>query len=218
MDGYLIRTRYTGKKASLPILINGKEVSALISPELAREILRTGNPSIADVPINEALFLSKAEKINQHLHLGAIISTQRARVMAALLLALIDDTPPNIDASPSVLITEINARALSVLEHHEKKDFYKFIEIALPTTQDNHYKFKRAIVQTIQELNNLNIRSAMNSGADVLGKFYEVFLKYGNGAKEIGIVLTPPSHYKICSRSHWLYPRRCYSRSGAEWL
>jgi type I restriction enzyme M protein len=29
------------------------------------------------------------------------------------------------------------------------------------------------------------------SGADVLGKFYEVFLKYGNGAKEIGIVLTP---------------------------
>ncbi len=31
----------------------------------------------------------------------------------------------------------------------------------------------------------------MNSGADVLGKFYEVFLKYGNGAKEIGIVLTP---------------------------
>ncbi len=31
----------------------------------------------------------------------------------------------------------------------------------------------------------------MNSGTDVLGKFYEVFLKYGNGAKEIGIVLTP---------------------------
>ena len=31
----------------------------------------------------------------------------------------------------------------------------------------------------------------MRSGKDVLGKFYEVFLKYGNGAKEIGIVLTP---------------------------
>jgi type I restriction-modification system DNA methylase subunit len=31
----------------------------------------------------------------------------------------------------------------------------------------------------------------MNSGKDVLGKFYEVFLKYGNGAKDIGIVLTP---------------------------
>lgn len=41
------------------------------------------------------------------------------------------------------------------------------------------------------ELQNLNIRSAMNSSTDVLGQFYEVFLKYGNGAKEIGIVLTP---------------------------
>ena len=37
----------------------------------------------------------------------------------------------------------------------------------------------------------MNIRSAMKSGKDVLGRFYEVFLKYGNGAKEIGIVLTP---------------------------
>ena len=43
--------------------------------------------------------------------------------------------------------------------------------------------------RTIQSLNNLNIQSAMKSGADVLGKFYEVFLRYGNGAKEIGIVL-----------------------------
>ena len=31
----------------------------------------------------------------------------------------------------------------------------------------------------------------MNSGTDILGNFYEVFLKYGNGAKDIGIVLTP---------------------------
>ena len=31
----------------------------------------------------------------------------------------------------------------------------------------------------------------MNSSTDVLGQFYEMFLKYGNGAKEIGIVLTP---------------------------
>ena len=31
----------------------------------------------------------------------------------------------------------------------------------------------------------------MNSSTDVLGQFYEVFLRYGNGAKEIGIVLTP---------------------------
>ena len=56
---------------------------------------------------------------------------------------------------------------------------------------NSRVKFKNALVRTIQELENLNIRSAMNSSTDVLGQFYEVFLKYGNGAKEIGIVLTP---------------------------
>jgi type I restriction enzyme M protein len=41
------------------------------------------------------------------------------------------------------------------------------------------------------ELLKINIKAAMNSGTDILGQFYEVFLKYGNGAKDIGIVLTP---------------------------
>jgi type I restriction enzyme M protein len=41
------------------------------------------------------------------------------------------------------------------------------------------------------QLQKINIKAAMNSGSDVLGQFYEVFLKYGNGAKDIGIVLTP---------------------------
>jgi type I restriction enzyme M protein len=65
------------------------------------------------------------------------------------------------------------------------------VQIQLPTTKDNHVKFRQALVETIQELYNLNIRSAMNSGADWLGAFYEVFLKYASWAQDLGIVLTP---------------------------
>lgn len=90
-----------------------------------------------------------------------------------------------------VLIKDINARAEEVLRRHSKEEFFEYVKLGLPAARDNHVKFKAALVQTMQELENLNIRSAMNSGTDVLGKFYEVFLKYGNGAKEIGIVLTP---------------------------
>jgi hypothetical protein len=172
------------------VTFNTKEISSLIAPDVALAILADG-PDIKDVPVDEKLFLTKAEKINQHLHLGAINKNYRARVMAALLLSLLEDTPPNVNAAPSVLISEINARAERVLKTQGKSDFFKYIQIALPPTEDNHIKFKTALVRTIQELNILNIRSAMNSGTDVLGKFYEVFLKYGNGAKEIGIVLTP---------------------------
>ena len=189
-DGYLVRTKYLVARKFVAVKFNGKDVSSLISPEIARTVLSQG-PEIKDVPVDEQFFLSKAERINQILHLGAINKDYRARVMAALLLALVDETQPNIDASPTVLIQDINARAQEVLRRQSKEEFYEYVRLSLPAARDNHIKFKQALVQTMQELQNLNIRSAMNSGTDVLGKFYEVFLKYGNGAKEIGIVLTP---------------------------
>jgi hypothetical protein len=189
-DGYLVETRFLQGGKFVPITINGKSVSGLVSPDIARLVLESG-AAIKDIPVNEPLFLTKAERINEIFHLGAINKNQRARIIAALLLSMIDDTPPNLDASPTVLIEEINARVKNVLTNEGKPTFYDAIRMTLPTAVDNHLKFKGAVVQVLQELRNLNIRSAMNSGTDVLGKFYEVFLKYGNGAKEIGIVLTP---------------------------
>jgi len=112
--------------------------------------------------------------------------------MAALLLSKLSDTGPNVEErSPSILIRDINARAENVLRQQRKPEFYDYIKISLPSTTDNHIKFRKALVDTIQELDNLNIRSAMNSGADWLGAFYEVFLKYANWAQDLGIVLTP---------------------------
>ena len=110
--------------------------------------------------------------------------------MAALLLSVVDE-PPNLDTRLPVLIGEINARSETVLTQHGKPEFAPYVHILPPSNARNHVKFKGALVKTVQELQNLNIRSAMNSSTDVLGQFYEVFLKYGNGAKEIGIVLTP---------------------------
>lgn len=190
-DGYLIKNEYYDGTDFKTITINGKEASGLLSPENVETIISQDSPDIEDIVIDEALFLSKAERINEILHNGAINKNYRARVMAALLLSMVDVTPPNIDASPRGLIRDINARVVNVLEEEGKPEFKDLITITLPPSPDNHVKFKKALVETIQELNILNIRSAMNSGADVLGKFYEVFLKYGNGAKEIGIVLTP---------------------------
>ena len=112
--------------------------------------------------------------------------------MAALLLAQVSDTAPNIDEPrPDILIRDINARVHSILRDQGKSEFADYINIALPSTPDNHIKLRQALVDTLQELNNLNIRSAMNSGADWLGAFYEVFLKYASWAQDLGIVLTP---------------------------
>jgi type I restriction-modification system DNA methylase subunit len=190
-DGYFIKSKFLINGKFMPIISNGKEITSLVSPKIARYLIEKNTHIIEDLPIDEKFFLQTAEDINIILHNGAIPATERGKVMSALLLCLVDDTLPNLNASPTVLITEINARVNSVLHREGKPEFLSYIQIALPTTQENHVKFKGALVQTIQKLSNLNIRSAMNSGTDVLGNFYEVFLKYGNWAKEIGIVLTP---------------------------
>ena len=190
-EGYRVESWFLEGGEFHPIRLNAQDISGLLSPAIAFRLLEDNKADLEDVPVDEMVFLATAETINEELHRGAINKNQRASVMAALLLALVDDTMPNIDANPGVLIRDINSRAEVVLSRNGKAAFYPFVQIQLPAAEDNHVKFRRALVRTIQALTNLNIRSTMPSGTDLLGKFYEVFLKYGNGAKEIGIVLTP---------------------------
>jgi len=190
-DTFITKSVFFNGKKFEPIIINGKEVTGILHKEIAQKLLQKNTNILEDVPIDKKLFLSKAETINGILHLGGINKNDRAKVMASLLLSLVDDTPPNRNARPSVLIHDINSRAKSILTRQEKGNFADYIKIALPPTEDNHRKYRNALVHTLQELESLDIRSAMNAGDDILGEFYEVFLKYGNGAKEIGIVLTP---------------------------
>ena len=191
-DGFIVQTEFWEDGNFRPIIWNGVTVTGLLSPSDLRTVLEGGVATVENPQIDEKFFLSQANTINRILHLGAVNPHQRASVMAALLLAMLSDTGPNVEErSPSILIEDINSRVRSVLIQQKKSEFYEHIRIALPATPDNHVKFRQALVDTIQVLNNLNIKSAMNSGDDWLGAFYEVFLKYANWAQDLGIVLTP---------------------------
>jgi type I restriction enzyme M protein len=192
-EGFDARSQYFSEKNSIweTISENDAEITGLLSKSQVEKILTTKSAKLKDVEISESEFLKTAEEINEILHEGGIHKDIRARVVAAILLALSEGTDINLDEEPSVLIKSINSRVDLVLQKHNKSQFSQFISLTLPATEDNHYRFKKAITETIRELLGLNIRSAMRSGKDILGTFYEVFLKYGNGAKEIGIVLTP---------------------------
>ena len=189
--GYEVRTRLLVKGKYHPVIINGTEATGFFDPKTAMTLVGSGNPVIADLAIDELVFLRSAERINRTLHIGGINKNDRARVMAALLLAILEEPGPNVESELLVLIDDINARTKAVLRKSAKPEFHPFVVIQPPSNAENHVKYRAAIIQTLQELYNLSIKSAMNSGTDILGKFYEVFLKYGNGAKEIGIVLTP---------------------------
>ncbi|WP_210446285.1 HsdM family class I SAM-dependent methyltransferase [Vibrio crassostreae] len=190
-DGYLVKSAVYLNGYYHDILHNERELTGLISKEIAHELLSSNKSSIDRLKINEKQLLATAEKINEDLHLGSINKDERASVMATILLSLVDDTKPNYNASASVLVKDINNRAEEVLISHNKREFFKHVAIKLPSKDEAKNKYRKALVSTILKLKNINIKAAMNSGTDVLGKFYEVFLKYGNGAKDIGIVLTP---------------------------
>jgi len=190
-EGFVSKSQFLKDGDWQVITENNAEITGLLSPSQVKKILENNNPNLREVEISDVEFLKSAEDINGILHEGGIHKDYRARVMSAILLALSEGTEINLDVAPKILINSINSRVDLVLQREGKPDFARFVKIDLPSSADNHKKFRRAIVLTIQELLGLNIRSAMRSGKDVLGKFYEVFLKYGNGAKEIGIVLTP---------------------------
>jgi hypothetical protein len=188
--GYLIKNKILIDGRWRIITINGQAATGLLSPDDVRSLLESGGSDIRDFAPPQWLFLQAAERINETLHIGSINRNERAKTMAALLLSVVE-TAPNLDSSLAVLIGDINARSAALLQENGKPEFAPFVRILPPANKDNHIKYKQALVRTIQELLNLNIKSAMNSSTDVLGQFYEVFLKYGNGAKDIGIVLTP---------------------------
>ena len=190
-EGYVSTSQYFYNGTWETITENGTELTGLLSKTEVDRIIELNDPHLKDIEISEKEFLKVAEEINGILQENAILKDTRAKFISAILLALSEKTEIDLDQEPMVLVDSINSRVDLVLRRHLKPDFSRFIRIDKPSSDDNHVKIKTAIVQSIQALLGLNITAAMRSGKDVLGQFYEVFLKYGNGAKEIGIVLTP---------------------------
>lgn len=198
-EGYISESYYFNGKDWNLIKENEIEITSILSPQHTEKILKNKSALIKDIEITEEEFLKTAIEINNVMHENAINREYRARFISALLLAMSDGEDLNLNENTLVLISNINTKVELVLRKHKKQEFSRFIKIDEPSSEDNHIKIKTAIRKTYQKLLDLNIRSAMNSGKDVLGKFYEVFLKYGNGAKDIGIVLTPRHITKFAS-------------------
>lgn len=192
-DGYKVINKYLRKGKWETILFNGKTKNILLSKNQARYILEHDTINWLEFPdLPEAKYISAAEEINEILHNAGINKNKRARFIAGLVLSLSVDEEVNLKTgTTSVLVENINTLIKQKLREVKKENFIDFLKLELPPSAENHIKYRQAIIETLKELQTLDIRNAMASGKDVLGEFYEKFLKYGNGAKEIGIVLTP---------------------------
>lgn len=181
----------TAERVWEPLRINDRIATGFIAREQAITVLDSGGATLKDYEIDDDLFVQKTTHINSLLHEGGINKRNRASVLACLLLALAQDPKIQMSDDLATLINDVNSRAARILKRYEKESFYEQIRIQSPTSKENHIKYKKALDAVIVTLRGLNISSAVNSGRDVLGQFYEQFLTYANDAKELGIVFTP---------------------------
>ncbi len=192
-DGYIVKNQYLQNDEWVDVLFNGRTKNILLSKDQAVYILQHDTFEWSDLPdITEDKYISSAIDINENLHNSGINKNKRARFIAGLVLSMSLDTLVNMrEEDTTTLVNSVNILIAKKLREVGKENFLDFLKLELPPTAENHIKYRDAIKHTIKELNSLDIKNAMASGKDVLGEFYEKFLKYGNGAKEIGIVLTP---------------------------
>jgi type I restriction enzyme M protein len=191
-DGYLVHSGFVYPDGTVSVIeYNSKPITGLLSPDQAKYLTDHTTHVLNELVTDEAVLLSIAEQINEELHKASINKDLRATVMSSVLLSMVSDTLPNFNGSPEVFIKDINNRAEDVLINHAKREFAEYIELRLPQEDAAQAKYKAAVVKVFFLLQKINIKAAMDGSQDLLGKFYEVFLKYGNGAKDIGIVLTP---------------------------
>ena len=176
-DGFIVKTEVRLGKQWAPVTINDIAVTGLLSPSDCQTLLEKGGAEISDPPIDERRFVLTAERINNQLDAGNVPPHDRAKVVSALLLSMLNPggAPSIEEKNTTVLVGDINTRVKTVLETQGKSGFQEHIKIPVPSAANNHAVFRKALVEALQELRGLNIHSAMKSGADWLGTFYEVF-------------------------------------------
>jgi len=190
-DSHYVSTKFWDGNRWEEVSINDFDTTGFLSFEQCEEILAKNSPKIDKFGYSAEKFLEKANAVNETLHAYEIPVEERAKTMAALLLAIAKDSQIRTFKDAKNLVREINGNIDDILEEQGKKELAGVLHLDLPMTSKNHNKYRNALRDTLQILRNMNIRSAINSGEDALGQFYETFLKYANGAKEMGIVLTP---------------------------
>ena len=161
-DTFMVRTQFLQDGKWENVQINSIDTTGLLSPDECRTIMDSNQPNMEDPPIDERRFVQTAERINDILHKGSVNPHQRANVVSALLLSTINRNQIDLDVrDTSVLISDINTRVQRELDQQGKSGFHEYIKIPLPAATDNHVKYRRALINSLQELRGLNIHSAM---------------------------------------------------------
>ncbi|MEH1814356.1 MAG: N-6 DNA methylase [Nostoc sp.] len=187
-EGYEIRHFYLKSGDWKSVVVGKHPLERMLSKKEALRIIDSDSPNLErpDLSISEAVQLSN--QINETLHLAKVGKEERALFVAILLLALHEDLSLQYRNDARIFINDINSRAEKVFRDSGRNELWELIKIR-PSNETLEGQ-ARALSDIISYLKEADILHVAQS-ADVLGPFFESFLRYGNTSKELGIVLTP---------------------------
>jgi len=187
-DGYEIRHFYLKNGEWKPVVVGKHPLQRMLSKKEALRIIDSDSPNLErpELSVSEAVQLSN--QINETLHLAKVGKEERALFVAILLLALHEDLSLEYRNDARIFINDINSRAEKVFRDSGRTELWELIKIR-PSNETLEGQ-ARALSNIISYLKEADILHVAQS-ADVLGLFFESFLRYGNTIKELGIVLTP---------------------------
>lgn len=187
--GYKVETAYLTLAGDWkPVVTDGVKADTFLGPKDALRIISADNPDVSAVPLTVAEVVEIGKFINKTLHSAKVPKERRALLVAILLLALQRDPNISYSGDPQVFLSDVNARARTVFENANRVPLWESLQI-LPENE-NVAAQATALSQVLQVIRSNNILNTAKS-TDILGAFFESFLKYGNTSKDLGIVLTP---------------------------
>jgi type I restriction enzyme M protein len=188
--GFDVRTEYLGADGRWDTVTAGAHpLRRLPSKAELRRIMMNNNSDLQAVPVTVREIIELSKYINDRFHIAKIERDQRAVVVALLLLALQQDpTISHVAGQGSIFIEDVNARARRVFDQAGRREIWETVR--LRPSNENVELQAQALSDVVTRLRAADILHAAQT-ADVLGQFFESFLRYGNTSKDLGIVLTP---------------------------
>lgn len=188
-DEYVVETQYLNDQGMWEyVRVDSSPLAIFPRKEELRRILNGGIADLAEVPMAVSEVVDLAGFINRKLHAAKIDKSERAVIVAISLLALEQDPDLLMKGTAKVFVNDINARAQTVFESSGRLNLWDQVKIRF--TEGTINTKGRALSDVIERLKESNILHSVKR-TDVLGAFFESFLKYGNTSKDLGIVLTP---------------------------
>lgn len=190
-DGVIVENWYYNGTAFEQVTFHNINLSQILSKKYVNQLIKTNKSELdfIDFP-DENRFYIEAESIHSNLRVSGIDKSNMGIYLATIILAFYSN--PKILSEESFDDLElINTLAQKQLRKFNKEDLIKIFNIPYAEKKEIHSKLKQNIPFIISSLKRLDVLPLLESDLDILGKFFETFLRYSNDKKELGIVFTP---------------------------